>query len=516
MSDEVPEGWVRVPLVDVAEVNPRHPKGLSDSLQVSFATMAALSESSPEFRFLEARPLGEVRNGFTHFAEGDVLFAKITPCMENGKGAIAMGLRNGVGCGTTELHVLRPLGGIHPSYLYHFLAQPAVRREAKENFTGTAGQARVPTDFIRRLPIPLAPLSEQRRIVTKLEGVLRKVSACQKRLAKIPALLNHLRQSVLAAACSGRLTADWRERNPDAASATKLVEQLSEAHEQAGGHRRGNAAPATEDVHDLTKSNFPGGWELSDLRNLVEPERPITYGILKPGPDTPQGVPYVRVINFPNDKLDPSNLRRTSKEIDAAYARARLREGDILLSIRGTVGRVCIVPKQLTSANITQDSARLTIQDRMDRRFVAWFLRAPQTQDRMQRAIKGVAIRGINIGDVRALQVPIPPLREQKEIIKRIEGLLGLADHIEARFSKARRQIEQLKASLLAGAFRGELVPTEAELAQAKGRDYESACALLERIRAARAVAEPIASPKGRPERRRPRVRLRVARRMQR
>jgi len=178
MSDELPKGWVKQPLAEVAEINPRHPKGLDDSMPISFVRMAAVSESKPAFDSLEVRKLGEVRKGFTHFAEGDVVFGKITPCMENGKGAVATGLRNGIGCGTTELHVIRPLGGIDPHYVYRFLAQNSVRRSAKENFTGTAGQARVPTSFIEELELPLAPLAEQRRIVAKLEKLLGQVDAC--------------------------------------------------------------------------------------------------------------------------------------------------------------------------------------------------------------------------------------------------------------------------------------------------------------------------------------------------
>src|SRR5437762_6859250 len=141
MNNGLPQSWATAPLSDIADINPRHPRDLDDELPVSFAPMSVLSESRPEFNGLRERPLGEVRKGFTHFAEGDVLFAKITPCMENGKGAVATGLRNGIGCGTTELHVVRPLAGINPHYVYRLLAQPSIRRAAKENFTGTAGQA---------------------------------------------------------------------------------------------------------------------------------------------------------------------------------------------------------------------------------------------------------------------------------------------------------------------------------------------------------------------------------------
>src|ERR1035437_10237274 len=212
MTDEFPGGWVTAPLEDIAEINPRHSKDIDDAMAVTFIPMAAISEDSPEFSFREERPFGDVRKGFTHFAEGDVLFAKITPCMENGKGAVARNLRNGLGCGTTEVHVIRPLEGIDPRYIYRFLSQWNVRRLAKENFTGTAGQLRVPTEFIKGLSFPLAPLPEQKRIVASLEDVLAKARICQERLTSISRLLRQFRQSVLAAACSGRLTADWRRQ----------------------------------------------------------------------------------------------------------------------------------------------------------------------------------------------------------------------------------------------------------------------------------------------------------------
>jgi type I restriction enzyme S subunit len=205
MNQELPAGWTITSLENISQINPRHPKDLDDFLPVTFATMPALSEVGYRFKFEEERPLGKVRKGYTHFAEGDVLFAKITPCMENGKAAVASGLRNGLGCGTTELHVLRPKEGIDPKYIYFFLHQESFRRDAAQNFTGTAGQLRVPVSFVAKAEIPLPPSDEQRRIVAKLEKLLEKVESSRTRLEKIPVLLKRFRQSVLAAACSGRL-----------------------------------------------------------------------------------------------------------------------------------------------------------------------------------------------------------------------------------------------------------------------------------------------------------------------
>jgi type I restriction enzyme, S subunit len=174
---------------DIALINPRHSSGLDPSLEISFVPMAGISERGWRFNFSEVRTLSSVRNNFTHFAEGDVLFAKITPCMENGKAAIASGLRNGLGCGTTELHVVRPIGGVNSKYLYYFLRQESVRNNAAQNMTGTAGQLRVPVGYVRSAKLALAPLNEQHRIAAKLEKLLAKVDRCKERLERIPAIL---------------------------------------------------------------------------------------------------------------------------------------------------------------------------------------------------------------------------------------------------------------------------------------------------------------------------------------
>jgi type I restriction enzyme S subunit len=130
MSDALPAGWTSASLDETASLNLRHARDLDGKLAVTFVPMPAVSESSPHLDTSQERALEAVRTGYTHFADGDVLFAKTTPCMENGTGAVATGLRNGFGCGTTELHVIRSLGEIDQRYVYRFLAQRSVRRTA--------------------------------------------------------------------------------------------------------------------------------------------------------------------------------------------------------------------------------------------------------------------------------------------------------------------------------------------------------------------------------------------------
>lgn len=337
----------------------------------------------------------------------------------------------------------------------------------------SAGQVGISGSDLRELPILLPPLGEQRRIAHKFDGLLARVEACRTRLDSARALLKRFRQAVLDAAFRGEVSADWRAEN--FGTGVELKDRLAQAHIAAGGHRAGNASEPTEGVHDLSPSDFPGSWALATLRECVEPSRPITYGILKPGPEIEGGIPYVRVADFPNDRLDLEGIRYTSLEIDAEFKRSRLRPGDLLLSIRGTVGRVVVIPQALDGANITQDSARLSIQATLCGRFVIWYLRSSFAQSRMRRAIKGVAVRGINIGDVRALQIPIPPRDEQEEIVRRIESLFALAEALERKCQAARAQVDRLTPALLAKAFRGELVP--------QNPNEEPADVLLARLR---------------------------------
>lgn len=167
--------YPRVLLGEVCTINPRIKRsGIpEEDTLVSFVPMAAVDERSGMITAREDRRLGDVSKGFTAFEDGDVLFAKITPCMENGKAALARHLTNGIGRGSTEFYVLRPGGEILGEYVYHFVRQPRFREKAKRHFTGTAGQQRVPKSFMENVPMPLPTLDEQRRIVSILNRAAR-------------------------------------------------------------------------------------------------------------------------------------------------------------------------------------------------------------------------------------------------------------------------------------------------------------------------------------------------------
>lgn len=151
-----PKGWPGVGFDHYCTLNPKN-QGLLDDVEVSFVPMQRVSSDSWNVDVCESRPYGDVKKGFTPFAEGDVLFAKITPCMENGKAGIARGLKNGFGYGSTEFHVLRPLDSDFAPFLYCLVHLNSFRDQAAASFSGAVGHKRVPKDFFTKFPLYKVP-----------------------------------------------------------------------------------------------------------------------------------------------------------------------------------------------------------------------------------------------------------------------------------------------------------------------------------------------------------------------
>jgi len=160
--------------------------------------MTAVDDQAGTIATPEVRPFKQVQKGYTYFEEGDVLFAKITPCMENGKAAIVRGSLNGFGFGSTEFHVLRPGGSVIPEWIWLFIRQERFRKAAKDSFRGGVGQQRVPKKFLQQHPIPLPPLDEQRRIVARIEELIERVREAKRLRQQVMEDAERLWQSALA------------------------------------------------------------------------------------------------------------------------------------------------------------------------------------------------------------------------------------------------------------------------------------------------------------------------------
>ncbi|MDW7773165.1 MAG: restriction endonuclease subunit S [Desulfobulbaceae bacterium] len=219
--------WPELPISHVADVNPRVNKSsISDDLPVSFVPMPAVGAGNGSIHVEETRLAGEVKKGYTTFQEGDVLFAKITPCMENGKMAVVPKLVNGCGFGSTEFHVLRPKAGIDAKYLYYYVSSRSFRAEAERHMAGAVGQRRVSTTYLREVTIPVAPLEQQKRIVAEIEKQFSRLDEAVANLKRVKANLKRYKAAVLKAAVEGKLTEKWRENHPDVEPASKLLERI--------------------------------------------------------------------------------------------------------------------------------------------------------------------------------------------------------------------------------------------------------------------------------------------------
>ena len=191
-----PKGFGMSCLSSVCEINPKKTddKRIRSGLEVSFVPMPAVSENG-SIETTEIRTYDEVKTGFTYFSERDVLFAKITPCMENGKGAVAVGLRNRIGFGSTEFHVLRPITDVsNPYWLYTITSFERFRREAARKMTGSAGQRRVPARFLEQYEVAVPPIALQNQFEAFVSQIDKSKVAVQKALDKAQLLFDSLMQ----------------------------------------------------------------------------------------------------------------------------------------------------------------------------------------------------------------------------------------------------------------------------------------------------------------------------------
>ncbi len=218
------EEWQEVCLKDVCKINPPkiNAKDYDDDLEVSFFPMPALSEVTGTITEPQTRKLGEVKTGFTNFTEGDVVFAKITPCMENGKSAIIGKLVNGIGYGTTEFYVMRCSNRLLNGYLYHLVRSKHFRDEAKSVMTGAVGQQRVPKSFLEEYKLKLPTIEEQAEILRIVEGMVCREHQVVANCENVIEQIDIMKKSILARAFHGELGTN----GPDEESSLKLLKQI--------------------------------------------------------------------------------------------------------------------------------------------------------------------------------------------------------------------------------------------------------------------------------------------------
>ena len=360
---------------------------------------------------------------------------------------------------------VRPAECVAPAYLAWALNAPQTRSHVSESIKGV-GRPRINLRDLRALQLPVAPLSEQERIVTAIEEAFSKLDAGEAGLRTVRQLLKRMRDAVLNAAVTGRLV----PQDPTDTPATKLLADLG-----------------VEPLDGPDLGPIPESWAWAGLDALNDPSRPICYGILKPGPHTPDGVPYVEVRSLRSGHIEPESLPRSHRDVEKGFVRSRLQPGDLTIAIRGTTGRVATVPPTLQEGNVSRDCARVAVVG-ADARYVQAYLRGPLAQSFFAARVRGVAVKGINIGDLRRLPVAIPPIEEQHRIAVEVDRQLSDLDACERAVDAGLTRSAALRRSVLKAEFEGRLVPRDPS--------DELASVLLARIRAER--PDPTTTPRKR------------------
>jgi type I restriction enzyme S subunit len=384
--------------------------------------------------------------------------------------------------GADGTKILKPIEYFNPKFFYFYL------RSLNLESQGYSRHYR----FLKQTKVPIPSHSEQRRIVAKLEKLLVKVDACKERLEKVPAILKRFRQSVLAAACSGRLTADWRENDQKRKDAFTLLElnvlerEKKFKNECEIALNTGNGPPRPYPVNlepiDYDELDcLPDTWKWERLINIAHVVGGVTKG-RKLKSEQVITLPYLRVANVQDGYIDFSEI----KEIEALredLQKYRLRKGDILFteggdrdklgrgtvwdgSIENCIHQNHIFRARLYCSKILPEYISLATKSEHSKRY--FFNNASQT-------VNLASINKITLGN---LPIAIPPDDEQHEIVRRVEALFKIADDIEKRYQKAKAHVDKLTQPILAKAFRGELVPQDP--------NDEPAAELLKRIQAER------------------------------
>jgi type I restriction enzyme S subunit len=347
-------------------------------------------------------------------------------------------------------------------------------------------QPNINNRIVRDWQILLAPLAEQKRIVAKVEDLLTQANAARDRLGKVPKILKRFRQSVLAAACSARLTEDWRREHTKIQSAAA---EIADTKRELKDVKIRRGVPDTVEVpEELSQTELPSTWVMKSVGELIHFGALLDVKDGNHGANHPKaidfsekGLPFITAAQVTNYHIDyagaPKVIGRPLQRLRVGFAKI----GDAVLTHKGTVGRaalntqVCVLTPQTTYYRCKQGV--------LNAKYLVYFFTAPQFYQQLAAVMSQTTRDFVPISGQYYLFLFVPPPLEQHEIVRRVEALFKLADAIEKRVEAATKRADKLTQAILGKAFRGELVPTEAALARREGRTYEPASALLERIR---------------------------------
>ena len=425
----IPEGWGSVPLNQLVSPSKEKVEPADDP----DAFYIGLEHIEPNTtRIIGHGFARDTKSTKTRFFSGSILYGKLRPYLNK------VSIPDFDGVCSTDILVFPPIDAVDTCYLMRFLSTSAVVDFATHQSSGME-LPRTNYQKLGQLQVPLPPIAEQRRIVARLEALLADVERVRGRLEAVAATMQRFRQAVLESVFNGKIT--------------------------------------------IGRGETSEPWTLVSIADVCE-------AIVDCPHSTPKWVTSgeicIRTSNFKPGRIDLSDTRYVSIEtyLDR-ISRLEPKSGDILLSREGGIlGVACMVPQGLKLC-LGQRMMLLRVNEsRYSSELLMHLLNAPPIQAVIKNMTGGTSSPHLNVGDVKRFQIPLPPLLEQHEIVRRVEALFALADRIEGEVATARKRVEALTQAVLAKAFRGELVPTEAELARREGREYEPAGVLLERVQA--------------------------------
>lgn len=406
----------------LSEVNPSlpHDRIPRPEDSVSFLPMDHIGENG-ELDLTDTRPAKEISRGYTAFLEKDVVVAKITPCFENGKGAICQGLRGGVGFGTTELIVLRPKEPIDPRFLYWLTRSHEFRKGGEAEMTGSAGQKRVTEAFVSNFRVPPISFQHQRRIAAYLDRQREKIDRLINLRKRQIALLKEQRAAIIQRAVT-------RGLNPHAPMKDSGIPWLGE---------------------------IPTHWEVKKLKYAVQ-----KYGLgIQMGPFgsmltklQPFDVGF-KVFGQENTINNDFNLgsRWISETQFEELKKYEILTGDIVLTRKGSIGQCRLVPPDIKRGIIDSDTIRLRIDQKIIlSKFLVWiFQESKYILEQLNFLQRGAILGGLNTAIIENLVLSIPPLDEQLSILSHLKKICLSFELGISAYSRQLALLAEYRAALI-------------------------------------------------------------------
>ncbi|NVK28834.1 MAG: restriction endonuclease subunit S [Flavobacteriia bacterium] len=479
---ELPKGWVEITIGDVAQVKggKRLPQGSKLSSELTkYPYIRVKDFEKGSVNTLNLMYLEEV----THLAIKNYTISKsdLYISIAGTIGLVGTIPQSLDGANLTENAAkLCELTGVNRNYLKYVLSSSLAKAQFEDKAT-SSGQPKLALFRIKDCIFPLAPLAEQKRIVEKLDQVLAQVDTIKARLDGIPAILKRFRQSVLAAAVSGKLTEEWRKANFVKPISISQVEtemfDLGLTHGNFGRKLDKAAAVSSEELDVVVKHQ--DGWPLIRIGSICES--------VVPNRDKPKtftgGYHWLLTQNFneQNIWIDYSKIENgLSYEETKEYKAKIINVGNVIMTCVGRVGLSAVIQEDSV---INQQLHAFIVNKFIRAEFLAYCIRANVKY--FESKATSTTINYLNKTSCNSLPIPLPSIEEQTEIVRLVDQYFAFADTIEKQVQKAQQRVDKLTQSILAKAFRGELVP--------QNPDDEPADELLKRIAAARAESEALA-----------------------